>query len=94
MIFIARNKLWNDTNYYVPIGKIDNKEVDFIATKTNEKKYIQVTESMNSEETRKREFAPLEAINDNYEKLVLTRSKPLFDDYNGIKIVNVVDFLL
>lgn len=80
--------------YDVAIGKIDNKEVDFIATKTDEKKYIQVTESMTSEETRKRELAPLEAIHDNYEKIVLTRDKSLFDDYNGIKVVNVIDFLL
>ena len=80
--------------YDVAIGKIDNKEVDFIATKTDEKKYIQVTESMTSEETRKRELAPLEAIHDNYEKIVLTRDKSLFDDYNGIKVVNVIEFLL
>lgn len=80
--------------YDVANGKIDNKEVDFIATKTNEKKYIQVTESMTAEETRKREFAPLEAIHDNYDKIVLTRDKVLFDDYNGIKVMNVVDFLI
>ena len=53
--------------YDVAIGKIDNREVDFIATKTDEKKYIQVTESITSEETRKRELSPLEAIHDNYE---------------------------
>lgn len=80
--------------YDVAIGKIDNREVDFIATKTDEKKYIQVTESMTSDETRKRELSPLEAIHDNYEKIVLTRDKTLFDDYNGIKIMNVIDFLL
>lgn len=80
--------------YDVAIGKIDNREVDFIATKTDEKKYIQVTESMTSDETRKRELSPLEAIRDNYEKIVLTRDKTLFDDYNGIKIMNVIDFLL
>lgn len=80
--------------YDVSIGKIDNKEVTFIATKTDEKKYIQVTKSMTSEENRKRELAPLEAIHDNYEKIVLTRDKSLFDDYNGIKVVNVIDFLL
>jgi len=80
--------------YDVAIGKIDNREVDFIATKTDEKKYIQVTDSMTSDETRKRELSPLEAIHDNYEKIVLTRDKTLFDDYNGIKIMNVIDFLL
>lgn len=80
--------------YDVAIGKIDKREVDFIATKTDEKKYIQVTESMSSEETRKREFAALEAINDNYEKIILTRDNTLFNDYNGIKVMNVVEFLL
>ena len=49
---------------------------------------------MTSEETRKRELAPLEAIHDNYEKIVLTSDKSLFDDYNGIKVVNVIEFLL
>ena len=80
--------------YDVAIGKIDKREVDFIATKTDEKKYIQVTESMSSEETRKREFAALEAISDNYEKIILTRDNTLFNDYNGIKVMNVVEFLL
>ena len=45
--------------YDVAIGKIDNMEVDFIATTADERKYIQVTESMNREEARKRELAPL-----------------------------------
>ena len=45
--------------YDVAIGKIDNQEVDFIATKTDEKKYIQVTETMNAPETRERELAPI-----------------------------------
>lgn len=48
--------------YDVAIGKIDNQEVDFIATKADEKKYIQVTESMNAPETRERELAPLRKI--------------------------------
>ena len=45
--------------YNVAIGKIDNMEMDFIATTADERKYIQVTESMNREEARKRELAPL-----------------------------------
>jgi predicted AAA+ superfamily ATPase len=57
--------------YDVAIGKLDNKEVDFIATKTDEKKYIQVTESMNAPETRERELSPLRKIPDNYEKIVI-----------------------
>lgn len=58
--------------YDVAIGKVDNSEVDFIATKADEKIYVQVTESMTSEEVRQRELAPLTKINDNYEKIVLS----------------------
>lgn len=57
--------------YDVAVGKIDNKEVDFIATNANEKIYIQVTESMNNTTTRERELTPLRKIRDNYEKIVI-----------------------
>lgn len=80
--------------YEVAIGKIGDKEIDFIATKTNEKKYIQVTESINSPETRQRELAPLTAINDNYEKIVIAMERGLETDYEGIRIVKAIDFLL
>lgn len=80
--------------YDVAIGKLDNKEVDFIATKTDEKKYIQVTESMNASETRERELSPLRKIPDNYEKIVIAMECDLPQDQDGIKIVSAVDFLL
>ena len=80
--------------YDVAIGKLDNKEVDFVATKTDEKKYIQVTEAMTSSDTRERELAPLQKISDNYEKLVITMDPGLTQDQDGIKIVNAIDFLL
>ena len=80
--------------YDVAIGKIDSKEVDFIATKTDEKKYIQVTESMTAPETRERELAPLEKIADNYEKLVIAMDPGLMQDQAGIKIMSAIDFLL
>jgi len=80
--------------YDVAIGKIDNKEVDFIATKADEKKYIQVTESMMSPETRERELASLKRIPDNYEKIVIAMETGLEQDQEGIKIVNAIDFLL
>lgn len=57
--------------YEVAIGKVGEKEIDFIATKMNEKKYIQVTDNMNAPETRARELAPLQAVQDNYEKIVI-----------------------
>ena len=80
--------------YDVAIGKLDNKEVDFIATKTDEKKYIQVTEAMTSPETRERELSPLQKISDNYVKLVIAMDPGLAQDQDGIKIVSAIEFLL
>ena len=80
--------------YDVAIGKLDHKEVDFIATKTDEKKYIQVTESMTSPETRERELSPLQKIPDNYEKIVIAMDAGLEQDQDGIRLVNAIDFLL
>lgn len=80
--------------YDIAIGKIDNAEVDFIATSADEKKYIQVTESMRSEEVRKRELAPLQKIRDNYEKIVLSLDPGLDTSYDGIKSLNLIDWLL
>jgi len=80
--------------YDVAIGKVGDKEVDFIATSADEKKYIQVTETMNDPGTRERELAPLNAVRDNYEKIVIARDidHPVIQD--GIKMVKLVDFLL
>lgn len=80
--------------YDVAIGKVDQKEVDFIATKTDEKKYIQVTESMLAPETRERELAPLRKIRDNYEKIVIALEDGFGQTQDGIKIVKLMDFLL
>lgn len=80
--------------YDVAVGKIDNLEVDFIATNVYEKIYIQVTESMISGDVRKRELAPLQKIRDNYEKLILTLETGLDTSYEGIKSVNLMEWLL
>lgn len=80
--------------YDVAIGKIDNQEVDFIATKIDEKKYIQVTETMNAPETRERELAPLRKIRDSYEKIVIALECDLTQTQDGIKIIRALDFLL
>lgn len=80
--------------YDVSIGKIDNSEVDFIATKADDKIYVQVTESMTSEDVRKRELAPLQKINDNYEKIILSLDTGMDSSYDGIKSVNLIDWLL
>lgn len=80
--------------YDVAIGKVDNSEVDFIASKADDKLYVQVTESMQSEEVSARELRPLQAIRDNYEKIVLTLDTGFNTSYDGIKALNLVEWLL
>jgi len=80
--------------YDVAIGKVDNSEVDFIATKADEKFYVQVTESMISEEVRARELTPLMRINDNYEKMVLSMEPGLESSYEGIKSRSLMEWLI
>ena len=79
--------------YDVAIGKIGNAEIDFIATKTREKLYVQVTESMMSEVVRERELAPLQKVDDNYDKIILTMDSGEMS-YNGIRQINIIDWLL
>lgn len=78
----------------VAIGKIDNAEIDFIASNAEEKLYVQVTESMNSEEVRRRELAPLQKVRDNYEKMILSLDPGLETSFEGIKSKNLIDWLL
>ena len=80
--------------YDVAIGKIDNAEIDFIASNAEEKLYVQVTESMNSEEVRRRELAPLQKVRDNYEKMILSLDPGLETSFEGIKSKNLIDWLL
>ena len=80
--------------YDVAVGKIGNSEIDFIAKNADEKIYIQVTESMLSEDVRNRELAPLQKIRDNYEKIVLALEPGLETNYEGIHVVQLVDWLL
>ena len=81
--------------YNVSIGKIDSKEVDFIATKFNEKLYVQVSDTLQEESTRNKEFTSLNAINDNFEKIILTLDN-IFVGTNdeGIKVVNLIEWLI
>lgn len=81
-------------DYRVYIGKVAETEIDFVAEKPNEKLYIQVTESMLSPETRKRELRPLRMIRDNYEKIVLSMDRSCINSYDGIKSLYLIDWLL
>ncbi len=81
-------------DYRVYIGKVGDTEVDFVAEKPDDKMYIQVTESMQSEETRERELRPLRMIPDNYEKIVLSMDRNFIKSYEGIKSLYLIDWLL
>ena len=80
--------------YDVAIGKIDNKEIDFIATNADDKLYIQVTESMKEENTKNRELTPLKKVKDNYSKIILSLEPGLETSYDGIKSIHLIDWLL
>lgn len=81
-------------DYRVYIGKVGETEVDFVAEKPSDKLYIQVTESMQAPETRERELRPLRMIPDNYEKIVLSMDRNFINCYDGIKSLNLIDWLL
>lgn len=80
--------------YDVYIGKIKDKEIDFVATKQNEKIYVQVTQEIKSEKTQKGEYEQLLEIRDNYPKYVVMADNFAGGNYEGIKTMNIVDFLL
>ena len=80
--------------YDVAIGKIDNAEVDFIATKLDTKLYVQVTQSMAEAQVRQRELSPLQKINDNYEKIILSLHPGMDSSYDGIQSLQLIDWLL
>nr|AGS52419.1 ATPase [uncultured bacterium contig00085] len=80
--------------YKIHIGKFLDFEIDFIATTPKEKIYIQVCESLSDKAVLEREIAPLRSIKDNHEKMILSQDKNFIASYDGIKIKNVIDFLL
>ncbi len=81
-------------DFRVYIGKVGETEVDFVCEKPNDKMYIQVTESMSNEDVRQRELRPLQRIQDNYEKIILTMDKSYIRSYDGIKVMNIMEWLL
>ena len=80
--------------YEVCIGKTPNGEIDFIATRQNDKLYIQITKEIKSEKTEKREYDRLLEIGDNYPKYLLTTDDFAGGNYQGIKTMHIADFLL
>lgn len=83
------------SGYRVFVGKIGEKEIDFVAEKNDNKMYVQVTLTALDEKTRAREFGSLMEIDDNYPKYVVALQDVIIaNDYKGIEYCNLKDFLL
>lgn len=80
--------------YVVNVGVLDRTEVDFIVRKKDVYTYFQVTVSMIDKATFEREMRPLINMQDNYEKIILTLDNFTTGNYNGIKVINIIDWLL
>ena len=79
--------------YKVSVGSYNDSEIDFTAMKGDKIIYYQVTQTMHAEKTKKRELTPLEEVPDNYRKIILTEDRIGLGSYDGIDVVNVIDWL-
>ncbi len=80
--------------YRVNIGKIGDYEAHFVAENPHTIRYYQVAQSISDEDVRAREIRSLENIPDNYEKIILSMDRSINNDYNGIKVRNIISWLL
>ena len=86
-------ELWN-RGYEVFVGKIGKSQVTFVAFKNAKPIYLQFAESMENKKELQRLLRPLQQINDQYDKMILSLDQPEINDFNGIKNLNFFDFLI
>ena len=93
---ILKNVVYNELIYRygdVCVCSVGRYEVDFMVDPLHRPSYFQVCMDIKDESTRERELRPLRAISDNYPKTVITYDRFMLDDIDGIRIVNIIDWL-